>query len=38
MLSAKKEIFIAGWWVSPQFQMIRPVNEQNEKYRLDKIL
>jgi|JI6StandDraft_1071083.scaffolds.fasta_scaffold13056_3 phospholipase D1/2 len=38
MLEAKKEIFIAGWWVSPQFQMIRPLNEQNEKYRLDRII
>ena len=38
MLGARKEIFIAGWWVSPQFYLVRPINEENEKYRLDRVI
>lgn len=38
ILQARKEVFIAGWWVSPQFHLIRPVNEENQKYRLDRVI
>jgi phospholipase D1/2 len=31
-------VFIAGWWVSPQFYLVRPINELNEKYRLDRVI
>ncbi|XP_070538246.1 phospholipase D1-like isoform X2 [Ptychodera flava] len=35
--SAKEEIFITDWWLSPEIYMKRPVTEGN-KWRLDQIL
>ncbi|XP_055350505.1 phospholipase D2-like isoform X2 [Paramacrobiotus metropolitanus] len=35
--SAEKEIFIGGWWVSPEVFLKRPW-EENEEWRLDRIL
>ena len=35
---AKHELFICGWWISPEFQLIRPCNKENKKYRLDHLL
>ena len=35
---ATHEIFIAGWWVSPEFHLVRPCTKFNEKYRLDRLL
>lgn len=34
---AKSEIFMCGWWISPELPLIRPV-KGNEKYRLDNLL
>lgn len=31
-------MFITDWWLSPQLYLIRPVTEETEQYRLDKIL
>jgi phospholipase D1/2 len=28
LLQARKEVFISGWWVSPQFYLIRPVTSE----------
>ncbi|CAF1597025.1 unnamed protein product, partial [Didymodactylos carnosus] len=36
ILSAKEEIFIANWWLSPELMLIRPSND--ETYRLDNLL
>ncbi|KAL1925650.1 uncharacterized protein VTP21DRAFT_533 [Calcarisporiella thermophila] len=37
ILSAKYEIYIAGWWISPEFYLRRPP-KQNEQFRLDRLL
>ena len=37
MENAKEDIMITGWWVSPEFSLIRPYTE-NLKYRLDNLL
>lgn len=34
---AREEIFIAGWWLSPEIFMKRPAVEGN-RWRLDEIL
>ena len=34
---ARKEIFIQGWWISPELHLKRPAS-QNEHYRLDRLL
>lgn len=34
--SAKEEIFITDWWMSPELYLKRPINDF--KYRLDKVL
>lgn len=35
--TAKEEIFIGGWWISPEVFLKRPV-EENKKWRLDYVL
>lgn len=35
--SAQDEIFIRGWWVSPELYLRRPI-EQHKESRLDKVL
>ena len=38
LLSAEKEIFITGWWLSPELYLKRPVGESlNQEYRLDRV-
>ncbi|CAG8707177.1 14178_t:CDS:2, partial [Acaulospora morrowiae] len=37
LLSAKEEIFIEDWWLSPELYLRRPPSK-NEEYRLDRIL
>lgn len=37
MESAREEIFIADWWLSPEIHMKRPAVE-GDRWRLDKIL
>ncbi len=36
LLTAKEEVFITDWWLSPEVMMIRPSDD--ETYRLDLIL
>lgn len=38
--AAKREIFIHGWWVSPELQLIRPSPDpiDQDRYRLDRLL
>ena len=36
LLTAKEEIFITDWWLSPEIMMIRPCDD--ETYRLDLLL
>lgn len=36
LLTAKEEVFITDWWLSPEIMMIRPADDDN--YRLDLIL
>ncbi|UJR30086.1 hypothetical protein I4U23_017627 [Adineta vaga] len=36
LLTAKEEIFITDWWLSPEIMLIRPSND--ETYRLDLLL
>ena len=36
LLTAKDEVFITDWWLSPEIMLIRP--ENNERFRLDNIL
>lgn len=38
LTSATKEVFIAGWWVSPELHLKRPVQEGNNESRLDVVL
>ena len=39
LLLAKESIFIAGWWVSPELYLIRPVKKEDlDKNRLMDIL
>ena len=35
--SAKKDIHMTGWWVSPEFFLIRPCSK-NARYRFDNLL
>ena len=35
--TAKFEIFIRGWWVSPELYLLRPI-ERHQESRLDKVL
>ena len=35
---AREEVFICGWWVSPEFHLIRPCEGKNLDYRLDNLL
>ncbi|OBZ88286.1 Phospholipase D2 [Choanephora cucurbitarum] len=37
ILSAKSEIYIADWWLSPEIYLRRPP-EENEDFRLDRLL
>ncbi|CAG8640514.1 2688_t:CDS:2, partial [Paraglomus occultum] len=37
LLSAKKEIFIGDWWLSPELYLRRPPSK-NENFRLDRLL
>ena len=37
LLQAKKEVFIADWWLSPEFHLKRPFSTDT-KYRLDMVL
>lgn len=34
---AESRILICGWWISPEFYLIRPVKE-HENYRFDRLL
>lgn len=36
LLTAKEEVFITDWWLSPEVMLIRPTDD--ETYRLDNIL
>ncbi|CAF3293392.1 unnamed protein product [Rotaria sp. Silwood2] len=36
LLTAKEEVFITDWWLSPEIMMIRPT--EDETYRLDNLL
>ena len=39
LLKAKKEIFITGWWISPELYLRRPVSDTlNQESRLDRVL
>jgi len=38
LLHAKKEVFIADWWLSPELHLKRPVVDETNTYRLDTIL
>ena len=39
LLSAKDDIFISGWWVSPELYLKRPVGlAHNKEFRLDNVL
>ncbi|KAF7725701.1 Phospholipase D1 [Apophysomyces ossiformis] len=37
ILSAKSEIYIADWWLTPELYLRRPP-EQNEEFRIDRLL
>ncbi|KAL0074116.1 hypothetical protein J3Q64DRAFT_1735116 [Phycomyces blakesleeanus] len=37
ILAAKKEIYIADWWLSPELYLRRPPTE-NEEFRIDRLL
>ena len=34
--TAKEEVFITDWWLSPELMLIRPEND--ESFRLDNLL
>jgi phospholipase D1/2 len=36
LLTAKEEVFITDWWLSPEIAMIRPC--EDESFRLDNLL
>jgi phospholipase D1/2 len=36
--SAQESVFICGWWVSPEFLLVRSHNKKTLDYRLDKLL
>ena len=36
LLTAKEEVFITDWWLSPELMLIRPGND--ESFRLDNLL
>lgn len=36
LLTAEEEVFISGWWLSPEVMMIRPA--EDDAYRLDNLL
>jgi len=36
LLTAREEVFITDWWLSPEIMMIRPCDDEN--YRLDNLL
>lgn len=36
LLTAKEEVFITDWWLSPEIMLIRPSDD--ETYRLDLLL
>jgi len=36
LLTAKEEVFIADWWLSPEIMLIRPTDD--ETFRLDNLL
>lgn len=36
LLTAKEEVFITDWWLSPEVMMIRPADD--ETFRLDLLL
>jgi len=38
LLQAKKEVFIADWWLSPELHLKRPVVDESNTYRLDTVL
>jgi len=38
LIEAKKEVFIADWWLSPEFYLKRPVINNDITYRLDTVL
>lgn len=35
---AKRQIYMLGWWVSPELYLVRPVTPETEKYQLFKLL
>lgn len=36
LLTAKEDVFIGGWWISPEIMLIRPT--EDETFRLDILL
>ena len=36
LLTAKEEVFITDWWLSPEIMLIRPTDD--ESFRLDNLL
>ena len=39
LINAESEVFITGWWVSPEFYLKRPVGKTlNQETRLDRVL
>ena len=36
LLTAQEEVFIGGWWISPEIMLIRP--SEDETFRLDILL
>jgi phospholipase D1/2 len=36
LLTAKEEVFITDWWLSPEIMLIRPA--EDETFRLDNLL
>ena len=38
IIKATKEVFLTGWWISPELYLKRPVSPDNTEFRLDKVL
>lgn len=36
LLTAKEEVFITDWWLSPEIMLVRPADD--ERFRLDNLL
>ena len=38
LLAATRDVYITGWWVSPEFHLIRPITKETEQFRFDRII